>query len=849
MDQSGAVLPGAEVTAVGETGREFSVRSDARGGFALAGLPTGLYRVLCSMVGFQSAVALQVPVFDLNSTALEMTLEVGSVTETVAVTSEAPLVETTTASLSSTSSESEAHAGTAQGSKARPLFTPRLRNYFPETLIWRPEVITDRRGRAKIDFPMADSITSWRMSVVASTRNGDMGLAETELRSFQPFFLEHDPPATLTIGDRIHLPVLLRNYEDQPQTLLAEMHPESWFKLSSSQQQVQVEAGSDVTATFSFDAVAPVREGKQRVTARNESTGDAVEQPVHVHPHGQEIWFTSSRILTASQNALDVTVPTEALPGSIDGELRIYPNLLAHVLDAINGIGRRPTGCAEQITSTAYLSLMALELLQRTRGELPSGDSPQAALTQRALRAVRLGVDMLADRQTASGGIAYWDGTRPDLALSAYVYRFLIGASRFVEIERISMDRLHDYLLSEQNVEGAWSWRWWGDPADFRPSDAGMTAYLARTLATTMHTRLNDDERARTMRAVVRALEFIEEYMDDTPNAYVIGNYALAAVAVGHRERLPQALAQLQRIEHREANALYWSVERNTTVFYGWGWAGRFEATALAVQALALMRSAGIAGVDEKIDQGLQFLLRRKDRYSTWYSTQATQNVLEALLTALPGDDSSLPGSATVLVNGQAVGTVSLPPAAEATGPVVFPLRGMLKSGDNRVEVNDAGDRPMNTSLLTSYYVPWGQTALPESIERGDSRALRLRVRYDRTDASPGDTIRSTVDAERVGFRGYGMMLAEVGLPPGAEVDRATLQQAAGSVDGLRSYEVRPDRVVFYLWPRAGGVTFSFGFRLRYALEAMSAPSQLYDYYNPESAAVVAPVQFRAQPR
>ncbi|MFZ1085971.1 MAG: hypothetical protein WAN35_13485 [Terracidiphilus sp.] len=33
----------------------------------------------------------------------------------------------------------------------------------------------------------------------------------------------------------------------------------------------------------------------------------------------------------------------------------------------------------------------------------------------------------------------------------------------------------------------------------------------------------------------------------------------------------------------------------------------------------------------------------------------------------------------------------------------------------------------------------------------------------------------STLSARRVGLQGYGVMLAEVGLPPGADVDRAAL--------------------------------------------------------------------------
>jgi hypothetical protein len=48
--------------------------------------------------------------------------------------------------------------------------------------------------------------------------------------------------------------------------------------------------------------------------------------------------------------------------------------------------------------------------------------------------------------------------------------------------------------------------------------------------------------------------------------------------------------------------------------------------------------------------------------------------------------------------------------------------------------------------------------------------------------------------------------------------------------------------VIFYLWPRAGGVDFSFAFRARMAMRAKSAASELYDYYNPEASAEVVPI-------
>nr|MBA2734813.1 hypothetical protein [Acidobacteriota bacterium] len=107
------------------------------------------------------------------------------------------------------------------------------------------------------------------------------------------------------------------------------------------------------------------------------------------------------------------------------------------------------------------------------------------------------------------------------------------------------------------------------------------------------------------------------------------------------------------------------------------------------------------------------------------------------------------------------------------------------------------------------------------------------------------DEITCKVVAERIGFRGYGMLLAEIGLPPGADVDRASLERAMKESGwSLSQYDILPDRLIVYLWPQAGGTSFTFKFRSRFGLAAQTAPSLLYDYYNPEARAVVAPTKF-----
>ncbi|PYS47211.1 MAG: hypothetical protein DMG13_28515 [Acidobacteria bacterium] len=94
------------------------------------------------------------------------------------------------------------------------------------------------------------------------------------------------------------------------------------------------------------------------------------------------------------------------------------------------------------------------------------------------------------------------------------------------------------------------------------------------------------------------------------------------------------------------------------------------------------------------------------------------------------------------------------------------------------------------------------------------------------------------------------MLLAEIGLPPGAEVDRATLDAAMKKNDWhLYRYEIQPDRIVAYLWPQAGGSSFEFKFRSRYGLNALTSASILYDYYNPDEHIVLKPTRFVVEAR
>ncbi len=838
-DQNGAIINGASVKATHLSSQLiYETKNDDKGEFAFWDLPTGTYELTFEASGFKKTIYSEVSVSSFDITKVDATLYPGGRVETVTVSAGPSEVMTESAQISArridelpTRAGAHLNLVTKSGLSLErvnvraQIATPRLREYFPETLLWQPEIETDSQGRAQIKFKLADNITTWKMAVVASTLDGQVATLEREIRAFQPFFIDHDPPRSLTEGDEIALPVVLRNYLDRAQTVETEIKPESWFTLlGSARRRSAVGARDTNREVFEFRAVAPVKEGRQRVTGYGTEMSDAIEKKISVRPNGEEIIQTASKIFN-DVAAFDLDVPEGAIKGSVEGELRIYPNLLAHIIEGIEAIMERPYGCAEQTISSAYPSVLALRYYKQQGEEVP-------AVAQKALRYAQAGYERLIGYQSEDGGFSYWGRGDSDAALTAYALRFLEDISEFIQVDEEVLQKARDWLIKRQS-DGRWVFRSWNKSEDNRLT-ALVTACATRALA-------RSRDKTKTAAATRLALDYLAKRIDETDEPYLMASLALAAEDAGAKEKAAKAREKIRAAARDENGAAYWSLEANTP-FYGWGQTGRIETSALAVQALA----ADVK--DDLASRGLLFLIRNKDRYGVWYSTQATVNVLDAMLAMLLKQDArsfASSGQAEIFVNGRRAGLVALPTGRELTGPVMIDLSSFLQTGANRVEIKrGAGSMAATAQLVTMHYAPWVR-ANDTSVKMESSGALRLKVNFDKTEARAGDEITCRVEAGRIGFHGYGMMLAEVGLPPGADVDRASLDLAmTQSGWDISQYDVLPDRVIVYLWPRAGGTRFEFKFKPRYGIRAQNAPSTVYDYYNPEARATVAPVRF-----
>ena len=99
-DASGAAVAGANVTARNtDTALSRTAVSDSDGAYRIPSLPVGSYEVRVEHEGFQVSVRAGLVLTVALEAVVNISLQVGSVSQTVEVTAEAPLVNTTTSSL------------------------------------------------------------------------------------------------------------------------------------------------------------------------------------------------------------------------------------------------------------------------------------------------------------------------------------------------------------------------------------------------------------------------------------------------------------------------------------------------------------------------------------------------------------------------------------------------------------------------------------------------------------------------------------------------------------------------------------------------------------------------------
>jgi uncharacterized protein YfaS (alpha-2-macroglobulin family) len=707
----------------------------------------------------------------------------------------------------------------------------RVRSYFPEALYINPEIITDKDGRASIVIPMADSITTWRMAMIASTPQGALGTSTSSLKVFQDFFVDLDLPVTLTQGDRVSIPVAIYNYSDSRGDVNLKLQNDDWFSLveDTDEKSVAVDSARVGSSQFTLEAR---RIGKFKLTLAARMQGgadraDIVVREIEVIPNGREQRLVfNGRLENAAQHEL--AFPATAIPEASKIFVRLYPGPMSQVVEGMDAILRMPNGCFEQTSSSTYPNVLALDYMKRTKKLTPE-------LHAKAEGFIANGYQRLLTFEVPGGGFSWFGNAPANKILTAYGLMEFYDMSRVHDVDPKLISRTQQWMASQQLEDGSWK------PDTQFINEGATNRYNSDVLRITAYLAWALKDTGYQGPAVEKAKQFVEKHMIakvDTYTLAVVANFAADYKA--DREFKRQAIQMLLDARTEKDEQVWWSAEE--TSVYATGPSAAVETTGLAVQAL--LQSGEASGTARK---ALTYIASKKDAYGTWGTTQATIMALRALLTATEKGAADVRGTVVVLLNGKPAEKLELTPENnDLLHQFVF--KNINTQLASTVGLQFEGKGGLAYQIVGSYYLPWDEKAAGEP--------LSIDVAYDRTHLAQDDIATASATVKNNLPKAANMVMVDLGIPPGFDLLSEDLQdyqeKSVHRKSGhLSKFSLTATQALLYFDSFAPGdeITLKYRLRAKYPIRARTFKSQVYEYYDPEIASVARPVQLEVRKR
>ncbi|MCA9538646.1 MAG: hypothetical protein KC620_07140 [Myxococcales bacterium] len=684
---------------------------------------------------------------------------------------------------------------------------PMVRRRFDETVLWVAGVRTDEAGQARLDVPLADSVTGWQVAVEALSPEGAVGAATTRLETHLPLTVDVTLPSGLTVGDRYVLPVIVQNNTEADEALSVDVAISGPLKrLDGQDLTTQVAGGGARALRLPVEAVGP-GEAMIRVALRRGPTAlDVVERPLTIEARGRrgEAVYAS----TLRGESLAFRVPEDAAEGTLTARLRVYRGPADQAMDGLESLLREPHGCFEQTSSATYPNLLVLRLLQN--------DARPAATEARkqASDFLAKGYQRLVGYEVEGGGFEWFGRAPANQVLTAYGLMEFTDMTAVYPVDPAMIERTRAWLVGKQGEDGAWQpdENWLHDWSAAQGAVA-TTAYVAWALA----------EAGVEGEALSKARGFLRRNageMADKP--YLLALWAGAEDAEGRAK----PLEALRTFAARDDDGLRFGAA-GQTLFYASGKLADAQITALATPTLHRAKAMG------DVDQTLRWLWQARSARGGWGSTQGTVLALRAAALAMA--KSPAEGTIEVVVDGRRVGALDL--GVEGVPTLDLPA---LAAGGHALKLST------DEGMMTDLRVTWRGAQEPVAEQKG----LAVTLAAAKPEIAVGESVAMTLTLRNPGDEVVPMPTVVVPVPPGFRVPAAA--QAALKADGrVARVEDVGDALHLYLTQlAAGGVE-----TMTYALEAEAECAvtqrgpQAYAYYAPDTRGAAAPLRLSARAR
>ena len=706
----------------------------------------------------------------------------------------------------------------------------RIRQWFPETLYVNPSIVTDAAGRATIEIPLADSITAWRMTGLANSLAGGLGSRLGSITVFQEFFVDLSLPATLTLGDEITVPVVVYNYLDEPQEVEIAVSDDAWFTLLSPAVQTLGLAPREVASVPLRIRAEQVGWHDLEAVGRAGEVGDGLRRRIEVLPSGKQTDEAMSDLLEATSEGTRVRFefhpPADAVPGAAELLVKLYPGVFAQAIEGLDSILKLPSGCFEQTSSATYPNVMALDYLQTTRTSTPE-------VELKAREYISLGYQRLLTYEVPGGGFEWFGNPPAHKILTAYGLMEFTDMAKVHAVDPAVLTRTANWLAAQQDADGAWT----PDPSGI--AEGAINNYQNDKFRTTAYILWSLLEADFNGPAVARAVDWLHGHLAEAADPY---SRVIAAQALVTRDPAdPAATGLLETLAGEaqlEGGAASWGeAGGGGGLTYSRGSSHVLETTALVVDVFFRARA-----YLPLAQQGLTYLVRNKDSFGNWETTQATVYALRAMLRSAASAGDAADATIEVRHNGDLVRSLRVTPADYDLFRQIDLKDRIVEGGANLVELVATGSGSLMYQTVGTYWTPW------DGVPPETTGPLSIDVAYDRTHLAVDDRVTATVTLTNHTTGDLMMVIADLGVPPGFDIDTEDFDAlvAAGT---FRRYEPTGRQVILYFDQLVPGppVVFAYDLIARNPMRGEAPASTAYLYYDPTVRNIARPVQLQVE--
>jgi len=636
------------------------------------------------------------------------------------------------------------------------------RTDFSQTLFWHPLLLTDADGKARIEFDLSDSITTFRALIDGHAAAGRIGSASGSVISRIPFDLDPKIPEEVGSGDFVDLPLAVAS--DSVEELPVELtmgHGELVRLAGDPRSKLALEPKGRDRVYFPLEVIG--RKGECRLMFRG-TTGqlaDAVEKSLRVVPPGfpQAVAY-GGRI--DGEEEVVVKLPDDWVPGSLEVSLSVFPSMPADLRQGLKSILDQPHGSFEQALAANYPNVLILKYVRENGVVDP-------AMTRRANDLLAAGYATLVGYESSAGGYESFGGNPGHEALTALGLLGFAEMRSVRDVDQEMIERTTQWLLERRDGKGGFQ----RNPESldaFGSAGAEITdAYVTWALS---------ESGQEDIEAEVR---HVVKLAGESNDPYLLALAGAAAVNSGRRGDGNEILARLAAAQAKDGHltGAAGSITRSG------GRSLKMEATALAALAWTKLPEY----VDEA-NRAVAWIIDNRQGQGGFGSTQATVLSLKALLEHAQGNRRGGGGGMlTVRRETALLGELSFS-AGRHQAVTMAGLEEKLTSGDNRLIIGLTGSDRLPYTLNVTYRSntkPADHEGCPvrlatqlagETVPEGESVRLVARVTNDTDDGQP-------------------MTVAVLGLPAGLEVrpDQLGELKDARVID---HYETRGRELVCY---------------------------------------------------